>query len=106
MMTSSLPERIAVGPITYRVTVDAHDETDNQRTLGETDLPAQRIGLCADQGPDQMRETLWHEVIHVVLECLGIRHTEQMVVCTAMLTLDTLRRNPELATYLLARDDD
>lgn len=102
----TLPERIIVGPITYSVALDETDgeESGNQRTLGETNTAKQQIEVWAHQGPDQMRETLWHEVIHTVLEGLGIRHNEQLVVGLAMMTLDTLRRNPDLAAYLIAEE--
>lgn len=81
----------------------------NHGTLGAThvDKGLMRLRGGGEQSADQMRDTMLHEVIHAVVrltyqeKAFAKNDDEDAVGAIATHLLDTLRRNPELAAYLL-----
>jgi hypothetical protein len=100
----SAPEPIQIGPILYAVVMDDDLNRVGSGLMGQLDTARETIRLSPQQGTYQLRETLWHEVIHGILLALGIRHTEQMTIALSMLSLDVLQRNPALVTFLTDMD--
>ena len=47
------------------------------------------------------QDTLLHETLHAISDELQLDMAERQVATTATVLLDTLRRNPQLAAYLL-----
>jgi hypothetical protein len=80
--------------------------------IGQTDTNRGRIRIRggSEHGPDQQRDTMLHEIIHVVLLLSDMhdipctfkndRERERAVSVLATYLLDTLRRNPKLVAYL------
>lgn len=60
------------------------------------------IQIARNQAPAQLRDTLLHEVIHALSFELHLELEERQVHVLASGLLDTLRRNPELAMFLLS----
>lgn len=68
---------------------------------GRTSVAYQWIAVDLDQGPDQLRDSLLHEVLHVCLGMLG-KDADETVELLSPVLLDTLRGNPALVTWLTA----
>ncbi len=108
-----LPEQVQIGP--YLCTVDQSSEIGRslhaEDLSGKSDLTAQTIAVDPEQGPDSLRDTLLHEVMHLVWGVWGLgsgpakEHEELVVTAFATGLLDTLRRNPALVQALLSERD-
>lgn len=94
------PAVIAVGPYAYIVESRAPDNEDDK---GITDHVAGVITIRPDMGADYTAETMTHELLHCVWNIAGIDekvNEEHVVSRLSAHLLDTLRRNPDLVTYL------
>lgn len=71
--------------------------------LGHSDVAQQRLDICEDQVPGQLRDTLLHEVLHACINSVGVKckHGERIVAALSPVLLDALRSNPALVTFLL-----
>lgn len=63
---------IDIGPITYKIVVVPDLRGDNDKKLfGEVVHGLCEIRLEGNNAPQQGRQTLWHEIVHVILTQLG-----------------------------------
>ena len=111
---TTLPATIAIGPIRYRVSIDKGDyhEVVSQELVdiyGRIDYGNAKIVLKTEQATDHVRLSLLHEVLH---GCWHLARQDQAKVTEeeairfiAAAPLDTLRRNPDFISYLLAEGD-
>lgn len=107
-----MPKSVQVGSVRYAVQCDEtaglQAKVNEQTTacLGSADHPAQLIRIDPNQGPDQLADTLLHEVMHAVFAFVGLhesplaKHEERIVAALTPTLLDTLRRNPDLVAYV------
>ncbi len=107
---SELPRSIQIGPLPY--SVDGTPEgmmrvkADEASAYVTGYIDYRKLVITVDtQLPfPRTAEALMHEVLHGVLHCAGvnwlIREDEHFVEMVAPMLLDTLRRNPDLVTYL------
>lgn len=112
------PTKIQVGPYAYDVDISpeagarAKVGEQNAHTVGNCDHSNQRINIDSEQGPDQLADTVLHEVLHAVWSTTGLhlgpaaKHEELAVGALSTLLLDTLRRNPALVSYLVNSEPD
>jgi hypothetical protein len=109
----ALPTQVTVGPYVYVVSTDEawirkqeHDRNGGVR--GCTDHQALHIAVGPDLAPGMMRQTLWHEVKHAIVESMTMSHDrrtdEDWIGRTAPGELAVLRNNPDLVAYLMAED--
>jgi hypothetical protein len=100
-----LPKSILICGQRFTVEIlPAKDMPGLDDAFGASRLIRQSIQLRADQGPDQQRDTLLHETIHMVAQLVdveGKKFDERTVNVLATQLLDTLRRNPDLVAYLM-----
>lgn len=104
-----LPEKVIIGPLTFRVTDAPMDHMiavldDMEKTWGVIKYASGTIILDPDQTDSHKRMTLLHEVMH---GCWHIgdrshKNDEKAIRSLAAPLLDVLRRNPDLVAYLLA----
>ena len=79
---------------------------------GETDRYKDTIKIRTEQSPDQMRETLLHEVLHVCFDVSGLSHEleddeeETIVRQLSPILLQALQDNPGLVELLTDRGGD
>lgn len=104
-----IPAEIQVGAIRYRIELKK-----NLVNLGKHNAPKQLIRLRSTQGPDQLRDSLLHEVMHAALfntnliemAGYGVDTEEAIVRAVTPILLDLLERNPGLVDYLTRRDEN
>lgn len=109
------PKKIRVGPFTYEVVVDQAaidregvEEGDSR--VGSCDLDGQRIIVSPKLAKDQMKDTIWHEVLHGVSDQVGVsvelgsENEERFIRRMATATLDLMQRNPKLLAYLTEKE--
>jgi Zn-dependent peptidase ImmA (M78 family) len=111
-MPENMPAKITVGPLAYDLTTygDAwveHPKAEPAEMYGYTDHERGQILIHPNTTPQMRKVTTLHEVMHSVAFAAGQldnrkRSEEDWVVMVAPLLLDTLKRNPALAAYLLA----
>lgn len=112
-MTTTLPTEIIVGPFVYTVSTDENEmlrTCREERTdlLGFSDHRLLRILIRPDQADGMARDTMLHEIVHVVASVSGLaedwgsEREEQIVQRMTPLLLDVLRRNPKLVAHLTA----
>ena len=117
---AGIPKTIKVGPVIFTVRVDKdawlsiEHETMTKGYYGHTRPQTGEIFLNPEHASDVHRLTLWHEVIHALLETVAgspdwapmpddKKEREEMVVRELEApTLTVLRDNPELVAYLVA----
>lgn len=107
----TLPERITIGPLTFRVTDDQQEHVqsiadDMEKAWGLIRYATGVIILDPNQTDAHKRVTLLHEVMHGCWH-LGDRshkNDEKAIRSLTAPLLDVLRRNPDLVAYLLAED--
>lgn len=112
-MSARLPRKIRAGYLTYSIVrlprAEIHprfgepDEMD-----GFTHHESRTIAIARELSPDDARETLLHEIEHLVVKLAFPafpawlrRHEEQYVYQTAGPRLQLLRDNPGLVGFLL-----
>lgn len=107
----SLPERIVIGPLTFRVSDDIHEHNqgvvdDSLDTYGRIRYGSGDILLDPKQNNAHKRVALFHEVMHGCWHIgdRGHKNDEKAIRSLAAPLLDVLRRNPDLVAYLLAED--
>lgn len=93
----------------YRVIYD--DTLGDDGDHGKTVPGKCRIGIDTTQHPSQLRDTVWHEVMHAAFYEGGLttvipedEKEETLVRILSTITLYVLRRNPELVDLLLEED--
>jgi len=104
------PSKVQVGPLSYDVVLVATDHPAVSDCAGRTERGAQNIWIDRQTGPDQLRETVLHEVLHTVWGLAGLQmdiddvgedsQGEKIINRVTPLLLDVLRRNPRLVAYL------
>lgn len=116
-MTPERPAGVTVGPSTYDISYDAdelarRDKADRANRYGMADHGQLRIIVEGTNPEDVVRETLCHEILHAVIDVHGLAahlddrgsvdETEERIVAgLSPALLDTLRRNPAVAAYLI-----
>lgn len=111
------PASVIVGPYRYTITVD-HDGMQRLISRGESgggnvgtsDHHKLDITIDGAMAASMIADTLLHEIMHCCYRVSGLgtgKITEEEAIehLTAIL-LDTLRRNPAVARYLLENGDD
>ncbi|MCK9601020.1 MAG: hypothetical protein M0R06_18400 [Sphaerochaeta sp.] len=109
---ADVPESVQIGPVSYRVEHSA--EAINALRVAENDAAmraeirysAAVITIDPKLAISQKRLSLVHEILHGILCGLGMHviNNEDVVTPVANSLLDTLRRNPDLAAYVLSED--
>ena len=83
---------VKVGPITY--TTREHDDSDS---FGKVRYGPCLMDLNRDLAPASRRQTLWHEVIHIILCHAGYREQDEKLIETlANGIMLVLQDNPAL----------
>lgn len=112
---NKLPEHIDIGPFRYMLRMDEltrhrAQETAQTILLGHTDHDALTV-ILSEKMPDSLaRETLMHELLHVVNEVTGLRSKwgnakeERIVRRLSPILLELLQRNPDAVNFLTAAD--
>lgn len=103
-----IPGRVRIVGKTYRVV--AHDDFDDDR-YGDCNVRECLIRLdLVDVDPQQVRDTLLHEILHALWKESGLGAGEgasEEVIVRQLATslLATLRENPPLVRFLLSKED-
>lgn len=105
---SRLPDTIQLGPHTYTVKCVGGRDVP----LGEIDNVNLDFKVDPAQSISQMRDTILHELLHGLLDMIGVGERlglqqlldhdqeERLVRSLSPWLLDTLRRNPQLVEFL------
>ena len=96
------PESVVIMGLAFAVEERPRDEIERE-AMGASSLRRQILAISTEQHPDQERDTLLHEVVHMLLRTLdldGRKVDERFVNTFTTGLLDTLRRNPELREYV------
>jgi hypothetical protein len=108
-----IPKLVQVGAFTFEVRCKQGHmnrkrlDADQASRIGNADYWRQTLDIAPDVADDQKRVTLLHEVIHACYMAGGRSNSaelgeEAVIEFLAPMLLDTLRRNPDVAAYLLA----
>ena len=111
VVVSKLPLSVEVGPFRYKIVllecgITHEDGSDCQ---GLTDHDNQKIILDQSLDHEMLVETFFHEILHAVFSAVGLdfefgeKKEERYVRSISPILLDTLRRNPLVAQYLLSQ---
>lgn len=106
------PKDIQIGPYHFTTVLDKAEWDKAVKDHGDADLfglmvdANQQILADPDQADDMLADTILHEVLHAIFMTAGSRERkkfseEQMICLISPMLLDTLRRNPDLVTFLL-----
>ncbi len=100
-----IPNTIKIGPYIYEIKIESEaflSDDKVQILCGQCDLGGQTIRII-QQHPDQMYQTLWHEVLHGINDFMGTNLDEETVERLAhglvMVLLDNgMVKRPEIAS--------
>lgn len=97
------PNKINVMGSIYKIRYckDRKSVKEQQVLLGYVDNEAQIISVALDVSPEEVLDTLLHEMAHVIFTTLKIDVTERDVSLLAMAWSDTLVRNKLIDVDLL-----
>lgn len=80
------------------VTITADDDCED---MGQYDSSAHAITYAPEQSATALRDTIWHEVFHAVIEDInGDEMKEKALRRAATVTLHVLRHNADLREFL------
>jgi hypothetical protein len=102
-----LPDKVAIGPLTYHITEDEIEHLREAAAEGDTwgtiKYGKELILLNPDQGASHKRLALLHECLHGCWHLTEFSHQEDEDPIRRITgpLLDMLRRNPALVAYLL-----
>ncbi len=76
-------------------------QVHEEKWFGFADETGQRIVYTSEQGPDQCRDTVLHEIVHILEQQLvcGLKEREVSVLATGLYQI--MRDNPELMEWIL-----
>jgi len=92
-------ETLLIGPITYRVVEIEGLSSDGETIFGEVKYGLCEISVEARNDPQQVRQTMWHEIIHILLTQAGLSKDakrEELVDPLAYGLMQVIRDNPAL----------
>lgn len=107
----TLPASIKIGPISYSVSEqeDLHDvdaEYKKSWLNGHILHSTARLKVNAEMSRDVKVATLWHEVVHGILNNAGrTDDNEEHVIALGYGLMQVIRDNPELIRFTLGNDD-
>lgn len=117
MSQKKMPKDVIVGPYNYQVKNDkssmdsARVRFESLEAIGFTSTHEQCIYVDPELNEDMRAEVLLHEILHAICEATGIGTSfeedkeEQFIATISPLLLDTLRRNEEIADYLIGKSE-
>lgn len=91
---------VRIGAIYYKISEleRLRDEGSAQSLFGEIVYSKATISLESAMNPQAKRATLWHEIIHGILQNAGIhKHDETIVNAISLGVMQVLEDNPWLA---------
>lgn len=96
-MKRDLPVGLKIGPIQYAVVLEkkltsSHDG-EEVPLFGMVNFKHSRISIDRDLSPQMRWQCLWHEIIHVLYEQLGLDNSEGQVDGLAYKMLELLLDN-------------
>jgi len=94
-----MPSTLRILGQTWAVEPTAMDP--DTRRVGHTSLSKLRMEIDDTMAPDQVRDTMLHEVIHACLFAIGAGSREKVIRPLAPVLLDALRSNPDLVSFLM-----
>lgn len=120
-MNQDVPTSVRIGAFTFNVDVDqAYIDREaarrGQELSGISEFETQKITVGEHQGPDITADTVLHEILHMCLRSTTVDINDEVAreavddveerVINALtgVLLDTLRRNPDMARYLLGKE--
>jgi hypothetical protein len=93
----SLPKSLRIGPFDYEVKLQSGLFDGGQRLSGHCKYSTSEIVIDADEGPQAQHATLWHEIVHAIINNAdGSKHDEALVNTLGHGIMQVLRDNPEL----------
>jgi hypothetical protein len=99
----SLPKSLVI--CGHRFAVETRERSDmpgEEDSAGVAQIEHQRITLRNDLAPDQMRDALLHETVHMTADLNKLtKLDERSIHLLTTHLLDTFRRNPDLVAYLM-----
>lgn len=110
---ATVPERVVIAGQRFRIEVvdDLTQIHPDETIVGITNAQLGIIKVAAwprYQSPDSARDTLLHEIMHSVYGLshgnLSSKEEERAIRSLSTGLLDTLRRNPDLAQFLLEEE--
>lgn len=107
----TLPASIKIGPINYAVSEekDLHDVDGNYKKSWLNGIilnSSARVKVNAEMAYDVKVATLWHEVVHGILNNDGrTDDNEEHVIALGYGLMQVIRDNPELIRYTLGNQD-
>ena len=80
-----VPSTVKVGPITYTVTEHdwPPDKEEGSQAMGRHIESTGQIMLLRSMPPDVKRVSLWHEIIHAIIDHAGQDHNEAWIEAVA-----------------------
>jgi len=97
-----IPQYVKVGP--YHIRIEQHEgywNKDDIRVYGEFDERTSTINLDVDASSEVIKETILHEILHVILGMYD-RDDEGLVRLLSPMVLQVIRDNPKLMMGLVS----
>jgi len=94
-----MEENIKIGPILYKVKLVGNlvDDEDGTSLDGHIKHSSCIILLRKDLPEQRIKQVLWHELLHGIMEMMGIDQSEQSVEALSSGIMLLLQDNPWLA---------
>lgn len=102
----SMPERVKIGPVLYRVEMEpklmgSNGDGSSSWLNGRIRYEQAQIEVCAEVAEQTQPAVLVHEILHGILEQAGMEeHPEQAIIALGYGLVQVLRENPGLVQYL------
>lgn len=101
MVVEAQNTELKIGPMVYKVLlVEDLRADDGEDIFGKVVYGPCEIHLEAGNSQQVDRQTLWHEIVHIVLTQLGRRQKEDFVDSLAYSLMQVVQDNPWLAEMI------
>ena len=102
-MMRAPPEEVEVIGHLFAVLLDPPGLSEGN--FGEMDLEHHEISLDSKQNQQLMRDTMLHEIIHVIEKHLYLKLSERQVQTLAVCLVGVMRKNPKLVDWFMEGAD-
>lgn len=94
---AKLPQSVRVGPVSYKVVMSSNMHEGHRDLDGSIRYASETIEIDSSVADATAVQTLWHEVLHAILQHAGRRkHAEKWIDSTAYGLMQVIVDNPEL----------
>ncbi|MGN2371816.1 hypothetical protein ACTFJW_17540 [Clostridium cagae] len=92
----NIPSKVKIGGIPYKVIECSNPSEEDSNIDGRIIYHKQELRLKNDMAPEYKENIFIHEIIHGILELIGVEQDENLVIRLSNSVHQVIKDNPEI----------